>query len=166
MIGSPVVPTEELICDFPNVRPTYLPWLAPGEPIPEPEHRQTADGGGPQGLDPGYSILSWSHGDVTNPGPSGDVGTVSLWRATQSVLSFPEDRAVPALPDGSTGRLTASQQGGADWAIIWGDPSSSTITDDCTETTLVLYFPNLSKEEGRREILTVAGSLVPATDVD
>jgi hypothetical protein len=154
---------QEELCDFPDVRPTYLPWLAPGRPIPAPAMEQSVDGGGPQRLDPGYSILHWGHGDVTKPDPGRDVGSVSIWRATQSVLSFPEDPAVPNLPDGSTGRLSVSQ---GDWAIIWGDPAPGGVDDDCSGTTLVAYFPNLSRAEARREILAIARSLVPVSEVE
>jgi Tol biopolymer transport system component len=166
-VGEPP-PTfvDEEICDFPSVRPTHLPWLAPGELIPDPEMGLSADGGGPQGLDPGYATLSWANGDVTNPGSSPDIGAVHLWRATQSVGSFPVDPVVPPLPDGSTGRLHLSEGGGADWSIVWGGPPPDAADDDCSETTLVVYFPNLTAAEGKQEILAIARSLVPAGTED
>jgi hypothetical protein len=161
--AGPLPPAvDEEICDFPSVSPTYLPWLAADEPIPEPEKSQSADGGGPQGLDPGYSTLSWSNGDITRPGSDPDVGAVHLWRATQSVGSIPTDPDVPPLPNGATGRFYASEGGGADWSIVWGDPIPDVSDDDCSETTLVAYFPNLTKAEGKEEILLIARSLVPA----
>jgi hypothetical protein len=152
--------TPEDICDFPSVRPTYLPWLPAGQPIPGPERSQSADGGGPQGLDPGYSTLSWSNGDITRPGTDPDVGGVHLWRATQTVGSFPSDPQVPALPDGSTGRFYASEGGGGDWIIVWGDPILDVTDDICSETALVVNFPNLSKAEAKREIVRIAEALV------
>jgi hypothetical protein len=153
---------DEEICDFPSVRPTYLPWLAPGQLIPDPGMGLSADGGGPQGLDPGYATLSWANGDVTNPGSSPDIGAVHLWRATQSVGSFPVDPVVPPLPDGSTGKLYLSEGGGGDWSIVWGGPPPDAADDDCSETTLVVSFPNLTAAEGKEEILAIARSLVPA----
>lgn len=152
--------TPDDMCDFPSVRPTYLPWLPSGQPIPGPEKSQSADGGGPQGLDPGYSTLSWSNGDITRPGTDPNVGGVHLWRATQSVGSFPTDPQVPALPDGSTGRFYASEGGGGDWIIVWADPIADVTDDICSETALVVSFPNLSKVEAKREIVRIAESLV------
>jgi hypothetical protein len=35
--------------------------------------------------------------------------------------------------------------------------------DGCSQTALTLFLPNLSKAEGRREILHVAESLAPPT---
>jgi hypothetical protein len=152
--------TPDDICDFPSVRPRYLPWLPSGQPIPGPERSQSADGGGPQGLDPGYSTLSWSNGDITRPGTDPHVGGVHLWRATQSVGSFPSDPQVPALPDGSTGRFYASEGGGGDWIIVWGDPIPDVTDDICSETALVVNFPNLSKAEAKSEIIRIAETLV------
>jgi hypothetical protein len=160
--GAPRPPVvDEELCDFPSVRPTYLPWLAPGETVPEPARQMNAAGGGPQGLDPGYSILSWSNGDITQPGSDPNVAGIHLWRATESGDSFPEDPQVPPLPDGSTGRLHPGHEDG-DWSIVWGDPTPDVTDDDCSETTLVAYYPNLTKAEGKEEILLIARSLVPA----
>lgn len=166
-VGSTASKEEETsaeACAFPSVRPTYLPWLAPGQAIPRPEMEKWAEREDGIQTEPGYSILSWSNGDVTNPGTSRDIGSIALWRTTESVVSFPTDDEVPALPDGSTGRLHASEGGGADWSIVWGDSTPDVTGDDCSETTLVAYFPNLSKAEGKQEIIKIARSLVPAED--
>jgi hypothetical protein len=71
---------------------------------------------------------------------------------------------VPPLPDGSTGRFYASEGGGGDWTIVWGDPTPDVTDDICSETTLVVSFPNLSKAEAKREIIKIAESLVPTED--
>jgi hypothetical protein len=145
-------------CDFPSVRPTYLPWLDPVEPIPEPEMDRWPERGGEgqQEPEPGYSILSWSNGDVRAPGKDEDVAGVHLWRATESGDPFPASPDVPPLPNGATGRLHPGQ-GDGDWSIVWNDHFPE---DDCLATTLVAYFPNLSPAEGRVEILKIAESLV------
>jgi hypothetical protein len=70
------------------------------------------------------------------------------------------DPEVPPLPDGSTGRFSASEDGGGDWSIVWGDPIPDVTDDICSETTLVSNFPNLSKAEGKQEIIKIARSLV------
>jgi streptogramin lyase len=154
--------SSRVVCDYPSTRPTYLTWLAPGAAVPEPAMEKWAEREKANQTEPGYSILTWSNGDVTNPGTARDIGSVALWRTTESVVSFPTDDEVPALPDGSTGRLNASEGGGADWSIVWGDPTPDVTGDDCSETTLVAYFPNLSKAEGKQEIIKIARSLVPA----
>jgi hypothetical protein len=60
--------------------------------------------------------------------------------------------------------LHPSEGGGADWSIVWGDPIPDVTGDDCSETTLVAYFPNLSKAEGKQEIIKIARSLVPTEE--
>jgi hypothetical protein len=152
---------QPVVCDLPGFRPTYLPWLAPAEPVPEPEVERTAHGGGPQDMDPGYSLLSWGSGSIRVPGGPKHEGGVTLWRTTESVGVLRADPAVPPLPNGAEGRLYYPETGdGGDWAIIWVDPFPDTQDDPCSETTLSTYFPQLTKEEGQREIVKIARSLV------
>lgn len=156
-------PSPESACVFPPYRPTYLPWLDSGEPVPEPDFRRLP-GGGPQGLDPAYAILSWYYGDVINPGGPKLKGTLSLRRSTEPPGAFPTDPEVPPLPDGSFGgrlsRAPDSPPGSGDWSITWADESPSQFNDGCGETTLTLSLPNLTSEEVRNELLRVATSLV------
>jgi hypothetical protein len=43
-----------LVCPYPSVRPTYLPWLDLGEEVPEPDaHQVTGDDG------TSYAFLDW-----------------------------------------------------------------------------------------------------------
>jgi hypothetical protein len=145
-------------CNFPLYRPSYLPWIAPGDPVPDPTRDLTSAGGGPQGLDPGYSMLVWGFGDISTPGGPELKGTLTLWRSTENVQSFPVDPEVPSLPDGSDGRFYEGETG--DWSIVWSDASEDTYDDNCNETALVLTMPNLTSEEQRQELVKIARSLV------
>jgi hypothetical protein len=157
--GAFAAPPPSYTCDFPRYRPTYLPWMATTQDIPEPNRERTQPGGGPQGSDPGYADLVWGFGDVTQAGGPLRKGTLSLSRATESVGVLAGDPDVPRLPDGGEGHLF---RGPADtgWSIIWGDPFPSPYDDPCSETNLSLTMPNLSSAEVRDEILKVARSLV------
>jgi hypothetical protein len=154
------VPEGADVCAYPRYLPSYLPWLEPGEALPEPTRSISAAGGGPQGLDPGYSILHWGSpfGDVIREGGPELEGYVSLWRTTEPSSVLRADPEGPLLPDGSEGKVFGSE-GGEDLAIIWADPTPSPYDDDCSQTTLVLHMPNVSLERLQTELLRVAGSL-------
>lgn len=119
---EPNVPTEaqpgmtaKPVCDIPHYRPTYLPWLDPGEAVPGPARDVTNAGGGPQGINPGYSMLVWGFGDISTwEGPVLE-GTIALWRSTRSVSNGEPDPTVPRLPDGSMRKFFEGENG--DWAI-------------------------------------------------
>jgi hypothetical protein len=129
------------VCDFPSVRPEYLPWLGPGESVPSPTQERFE----------GYAHLYWSPADR----PEWEGSYVAMWRVDGDGVG-PGDTA-PPLPNGATGYLYESGNSDdvADWAIVWSDP----LEDGCTETALTLFLPSLSKAEGQREILRVAESL-------
>jgi sugar lactone lactonase YvrE len=164
-VSTPTPAATTSTCEFPRYQPTYLPWLAPGEPILDPTTERIAPGGGPQGLDPGYAILAWGYGDITHAGGPSLKGTVVLWRSTQGAGAVSADPEVPPLPSGGSdgGRLSEapdSPPGSGDWAIVWADPSPSPYDDPCFETTLAVSLPNLSSEDVRRETLRIAKSLI------
>jgi streptogramin lyase len=155
------VPEGADVCAYPQFLPTYLPWLGPGEALPEPTRSISAAGGGPQGLDPGYSILHWGspYGDVTREGGPELEGYVSLWRTTEPTGVLEADPDVPPLPDGSEGKVFGPGPGGDDLSIHWADPTPSPYDDDCSETTLVLHMPNVSLDRLRTELFLVAASI-------
>jgi len=68
-----------------------------------------------------------------------------------------QDRA--GLPPGGGAVETRWAAGpssvGQQTVFVWSDP----LEDGCTQTALTLFLSNLSKAEGRREILRVAESL-------
>jgi streptogramin lyase len=155
------VPEGADVCAYPRYLPTYLPWLQPGQSVPEPTRSISAAGGGPQGLDPGYSILHWGSpfGDVTREGGPELEGYVSLWRTTEPTGVLQADPDVPPLPDGSEGKVFGPGPGRDDLSIHWADPTPSPYDDDCSETTLVLHMPNVSLDRLRTELLLVAASI-------
>lgn len=161
--GSPASPsvmpsTNQATCELPVYWPSYLPWLQGGDPVPAPSQEVTPAGEGPEGLDPGYSTLVWGFGDVTQPGGSQNKGTVAFWRSTESVGATPADPEVPALPDGAVGRLIEGEGGG--WSIVWEDTATSLYSDSCNETTLVLTMPNLTAQQEKDELISIAESMV------
>jgi hypothetical protein len=164
------VPEGADVCAYPRFLPTYLPWLQPGEALPEPTRSLSAAGGGPQGLDPGYAILQWGSpgGDVSEPGGPDLEGGLSLWRSTESQAVLRAD-PVPTLPDGAEGALFGPATDGQDrYWIVWADPTPGSYDDDCSATTLVLSMPNVSLARQRAELLRVAASIGggPGTPTD
>jgi hypothetical protein len=133
--------TTSGVCDFPSVRPGYLPWLGPGESVPSPTQERFE----------GYAHLYWSPTDRLE----WEGSYVAMWRVDGDGAG--PGLAAPPLPNGATGYLYESGSGDdvADWAIVWSDP----LEDGCTETALALFVPSLSRTEGQREILRMAESL-------
>jgi hypothetical protein len=124
-------------CDFPPFRPTYLPWLEPGEPIPVPGRDRFA----------GYAQLGWHASDAY----------VVLWRVSDT-MGGPGEPA-PALPNGAEGYLyEGSSDEHADWAVIWADVQA----DGCNQTTLSLVSRRLTEQEGKKAILRIAATLAEA----
>jgi hypothetical protein len=124
-------------CDFPSFRPTYLPWLAPGEAVPAPGFDRFA----------GYAQLEWHAGNAY----------VVLWRVSD-VIGGPGDPA-PALPNGAEGYLyEGSSDEHADWAVVWADVQA----DGCNETTLSVVSRRLTEQEGKDAILRIAATLEEA----
>jgi hypothetical protein len=123
-------------CDFPALRPAYLPWQMAGEPVPAPSKERFA----------GYAHLFWSDGEASY---------VALWRVRQ-VFEGPGEPA-PSLPNGAEGYLYegSSDEDIAQWHIVWADVQA----DGCNKTTLVLNSPRLTKQEGKRAILQLAATL-------
>ena len=122
-------------CQFPRLRLAYLPWLPKGQPVPEPSRERFE----------GYAQLDWHDG----------MSYVLLWRVNET-LGGPGELA-PSLPNGAEGYLYAgsSDEDVAQWAIVWGDARA----DGCNQTTLSLYSPTLTKQEGKQEILGLASTL-------
>jgi hypothetical protein len=154
--GAPVAGTvPEGACAFPGYMPTYLPWIGNLDAVrlAAPDMSRTFDGGGPQGLDPGYSMISWSAAE-------GEFG-VTLWRATQSAGGDVGEPSAPPLPDGSTGSFYGLSEGEQAITIIWNDAIPETHDDECGETTLVVGWSGATEEELRAEATKVAESLEP-----
>jgi hypothetical protein len=123
-------------CEFLPFRPAQLPWLKAGEPVPPPSRERFE----------GYAQLAWS---------ARDSSYLVFWRVNEP-LGGPGEPA-PSLPNGAVGYLyeSSTDEDIAAWAIVWADPQG----DDCNQTTLSLYSPSLTKQEGKRQILRLAASL-------
>jgi hypothetical protein len=147
-------------CAFPPFRVTYLPWMEPGESIPEAElSRIPSDASG----SPSYAFVSWKYGNVRYEGGPELKGTVTLWRTTEPPVDLPVDPAVPGLPGGSAEGALHTPPGGGDWAVVWPDARPGEYGDNCPYTTLAVNLPNLPDERVREETLRIAESLVRVT---
>lgn len=79
-------------CDFAPVRPTYLPWVAPGEPVPDPSESKSDDPDGDE------ASLVWTKERGERP------YYVALVRWTSGF--FPGGRDVSVVVAGVPGRLS------------------------------------------------------------
>jgi hypothetical protein len=127
-------------CRPPTVRPAYLPWIEPGEPLPPPIESYDAE------ID--RAQLSW-----TNPNhPPGQAG-VGLTIYTHTPMgNLGEETDV--LVDGIAGRLHREDEGGL-IGISWSFNRS-----ECNHLELALAAPDLSRSVAIQELLRVARSLV------
>lgn len=130
-------------CEFPQMRPAYLPWVPAEEPIPSPSRERFE----------GYALLSWK-------APAGEQeGGVTLWRVTTDPYNTGTTSAVEVQVSigGVKGLLFRGEGGGpnhADWTIMWENGE-----DQCNRIALSLDLTGISMEEGRDVILEIARSL-------
>ncbi|MDP9225750.1 MAG: hypothetical protein M3P18_18305 [Actinomycetota bacterium] len=131
-------------CLFPQMRPTYLPWVATTEAIPAPSTDRFE----------GYALLSWR-------APGGAKEGLTLWRVTTDPYDTDTTSAeeVPVIIGGDKGSLFAGEAGGpnrADWTIMWESG-----TAECNRLALSLELTGVSMVDGHDLILKVARSLSP-----
>jgi hypothetical protein len=132
-------PSEYQQCKPPEVRPGYLPWTKPEEPIPLPIVSYDAEINRAQ--------LFW-----TNPNyPQGQAG-IGLTLYTHFQMGNIGERSDIVL-DGVAGHLHGADEGGL-VSISWTFNRSQ-----CNFMELVLAAPGLPKDVAIRELLTVARSL-------
>ena len=126
-------------CQPPTVRPTYLPWIEPGEQIPPPVESYDDE--------IGRSQLSW-----TEPaGLQGRIG-VGLTVYTHTPLGD-QGEEIDIELEGVTGRLHREDEGGL-VGISW-----SLQTSECNFVELVLSAPGLSRNVAIEQLIRVARSL-------
>jgi hypothetical protein len=77
------------VCDFPSIRPEYLPWIGPGEVVPSPTQERFE----------GYAHLYWSPADR----PEWEGSYVAMWRVDGDGAG--PGSTAPPLPNGATGYL-------------------------------------------------------------
>lgn len=127
-----------------HVRPTYLPWIEEGTPIPRPYIWKQ----GPPGPQSNASILDWHA--PTSKGK--DPYYVSLRRYTDLIGGGPGE-TVPARLFGQAGEFYEGTVPG-DAAIEWSAPGA------CNVVTLELSaHTRMTRAEARREIIRIAQSL-------
>jgi DNA-binding beta-propeller fold protein YncE len=146
-IESALPPSETgpgfVSCDYPDVRPLYIPWVAAaGEAVPPPM----------EGTEDADAVLRWESNDSAS-----DRSHVTLWRSLQATVPHGNPSLIPAppLPDGTRGVLYQAVTSDEQWLIVWPDQSPEAHPDDCAETALSVTLPY----PGLGEILKIALSL-------
>lgn len=129
-------------CQAPPLRPTYLPWLRPGQPVPSPEQFSI-----PQA---GTSGLIW----FEDPQLRFDAGHVRLITLFGPLGGDPEARMVGVR--GRPGTLGwIGSPGSGELHVSWRERPGR-----CGSFNLVLVTKGLSARQAEAEILRVAESLV------
>jgi hypothetical protein len=129
------------------VKPTYLPWVPEGEPLPEPQaYLQEPELQEGQEPTPPYAIFMWSK-TVTEDRHF----QVLLWATTPHRQGV-SDEPVDVKLNGARGYLHARSPSKA--VIIWdiGAP-------ECDMIHLILRAPPLPLREVKSEIIRIAESL-------
>jgi len=130
-------PSRSDSCAFPVVRPTSLPWLRAGIPIPDPE------------LNPLYRRFTWE-------GPTG-----TEWAGAYVAVRVLADAKLdgtessPPLPDGTPGVLL---QHGREWDVSWQSSDRY-----CGSIALYVFLPQMSPDEVKSYAIMIAGSMTETT---
>lgn len=127
---------EGAACSHVAAEPTYLPWLAKGEKVPDPQ----------RDVDPG---LGRAEATWLKPGAEG--GGIALTRYTYHPASGPGE-AVSVMMEGKSGELYFGKGGTP--TIVWDTGAA-----ECNFIELVLGDVGLERAAARRELLQVAESL-------
>jgi hypothetical protein len=141
--GSPTssspssVPDSEH-CEPPPVEPTYLPWIARGEAIPEPEVSKGPDDA---------TTLKWVRPD--SPDPS----YVLLRRTSIRTGGGLGDEVPVSIPDVQSAQFYEGEVAGMAF-LVWDTGELS-----CGEIGLQLVATDMTRAQARDEILKVAKSL-------
>jgi hypothetical protein len=133
-VGGGDVPTGPLDeCALPALRPTTLPWLQPGEPIPPPEEVRQ------------YKRLNW----FAPKGTEWEGGYVSLrLLASQDVTT---GDPAPPLPDGTPGYEIRN---GDEWDLFYAESSTY-----CGAIAMYVNVPGRSADDARSAAEKIANSL-------
>jgi hypothetical protein len=130
-------PSRSDSCAFPILRPTSLPWLSAGMPIPDPD------------LNPLYRRFTWE-------GPNG-----TEWAGAYVAVRVLTDAKVqgtessPPLPDGTPGVLL---QHGREWDVVWQSSDRY-----CGSIALYVFLPQVSPDEVKSRAITIADSMTETT---
>jgi hypothetical protein len=134
-------------CPLPDLRPTYLPWLTAGEPVPNPDVSRFDD------RDSDASILTWSHEGGSRPYEVAIVlQTQHHSEGGETVDIEVEGRQGEMLVDAGEGTTFGNAE------IRWDLWRSR-----CNDLRLWLTSSGrMSSEEAETQILRIARSLQPA----
>jgi hypothetical protein len=145
---SPVATDGALtVCSFPSVKPTYLPWVPEGAPLPVPQEiRQEPELHQGQEPTPSYAIFMWSKTETQDR-----FFQVQLWATTPHGQGV-SDEPVDVKLNGARGYLHSRSPNTA--VIIWdiGAP-------ECEMIHLILKAPPLPLREVKSEIIRIGESL-------
>ena len=133
--GSPTVESTEAACAYVEARPSYLPWLDEGEPVPEPQLQ----------TDNGTSYVTWASGD-------GGTSQKSVIFRRSSEPRGGRGEPVSVKLEGVRGYYYASP--GSDAGVLW-----KTDSDACDLITLAVSLPGSGRAEVRAEVLKIVKSL-------
>lgn len=137
-------PSGQARCDFASLRPTYLPWLKPGEEVPPPRKYHGPDDA---------AWLDWRRPAWTQQ--EDDPYYVVLRRDSQFMTSSGQLIQGTRIPGAAEpGRLYSGEVGFSP-AIVWFLVSAPS----CDWLTLELDAPGMSREEAEGEIVKIAKSL-------
>jgi hypothetical protein len=139
-------------CPFPSVRPTYLPWLEPGEPVPPPRVYQYVEPDDPNMA----SFLDWR-----SPLDKGTTPPyyVILYRQSDPNLSAPGLSVSVSIEGSGPGDLHEGK-GPGEAAIFWVIPNVTS----CSTVILSMNAPDMSGQRALKEIVSIAESLRPFTE--
>jgi hypothetical protein len=136
-------------CPYPSVRPTYLPWVEPGEEIPEPDAHSAV---GDEGVS--YAFLTWTD-------PPEAMGhfryKVSLVRTGQYNLGAPGSPVDVSIEGSDPGELYDGKQAG-EASIYWVIPNVTA----CSTVAIWFSAPDITWKQARAEVRKIAESLRPA----
>jgi hypothetical protein len=138
-------PSAPPSCDPATFQPTYLPWLRPGEVVPQPAESRD----GPNVL------LTWSAGD--RPGWTQEPGaSASLVTEFAASLEGSPGADFPVVPvRGTTGRVVwVGDPGVGDVMVVWKE-----LPGACGSFSLHLLAQNLSEQKAVEEISKIVASL-------
>jgi hypothetical protein len=135
-------------CPFASVRPTYLPWVEPGEDVPPPDAHQVRGDGGVD-----YALMDWRNPRWKEELPPYYVELVRksepvLGGSTQSVKVSIEGSGEGVLYEGETPNTPS---------IVWVIPNVTS----CSTVVLRLVAPDMTREQATDAIVKIAESLEP-----
>lgn len=137
-------------CEFAPVRPTYLPWLRPGQRVPAPQPSHVSPDAA--AANPDTAALTWSRPGWETP-PR--VSYVQLRKETPTSFGGPGEQVPVAVSGAGSGQYHEGESPGSG-VIAWDTGASR-----CGQVVLELQAPDLTRQQAKVELLRIARSLSP-----